>query len=50
MENLVLSQATHDEVLPVARTISDLEGSDDIKPYLIAEAVSYRSLDQSLSA
>jgi magnesium chelatase family protein len=34
----------------VARTISNLEGSDDIKPYHIAEAVGYRSLDRSVWA
>jgi magnesium chelatase family protein len=35
-----------DKVLRVARTIAELEGSDEIKPQHIAEAVGYRSLDR----
>jgi magnesium chelatase family protein len=41
MEDLGLSARAHDKVLRVARTIADLEGQDDIKPQLIAEAVGY---------
>jgi magnesium chelatase family protein len=36
------------KVLRVARTIADLEGSEDIKPQRIAEAEGYRSLDRSV--
>ena len=48
MEDLGFSARAPYKVLRVARMIADLEGSDDIKPQHIAEAVGYRSLDRSV--
>ncbi|QDV37833.1 YifB family Mg chelatase-like AAA ATPase [Tautonia plasticadhaerens] len=48
MEELGLSARAHDKVLRVARTLADLEGTADIEPHQVAEAVGYRSLDRSV--
>jgi len=47
VHHLKLSARAYSHILKISRTIADLEGSDQVKSYHLAEAIGYRSLDQA---
>jgi magnesium chelatase family protein len=48
LDRLGLSARAYDKVVRIARTIADLDAAEGIAEHHVAEAVQYRSLDQTL--